>query len=571
MREINNELLLSINEFSKMTKVPKERLRFYEAEGLISPISKSSNGYRYYHPEQIVQIHLIVILNKLNYFSLKQIKEIINNKTLTFYNLLKYCRPVLEKQIIKTNFSKNYIETALKRSDYFLQLEYDKPHILNYLYGKTHKIPVSPNNYPFEYESMKIFSKYLKECIIKDSIILAAVSMSIELNDFLAGDYKINCYYNYDYSLSYEELLKLNTRRKTLFYQHNGNLSETKEILDKLNIYIREKNIKTEDEIFISIVANDFKGYANVNCNIRICIPIAEDTSDLNDTSYLYSKFTPEDTNPFNSIKSNYILTSGEFADLCNITKETLRFYNRKKLITPNYIAENKYKYYYSEQICLYYFIKMFQKVGCTIKEIQEIFLEKTANQREVFKNCLERYEKSLESFSHYSRMITSIMDIRDYFKDIEIADKPFITDFYEIPHKSHISDNKFNIYSKESAQNLIEMAEKYFCCEDYIYFPISFQMTADDFNSQEFTLIGHSLYDFTQYKNLEELPKRKYLCFHKVIPYNKVIDSLTMLHKYIKDNNLTIDGDIRIIITVNNIYDAFNYVFLTYFHIPII
>lgn len=58
--------MLSIQEFSKRSGIPKSTLRFYEEKGLLMPNRKEGNGYRVYQEEQIDLARLIVSLRLAN-------------------------------------------------------------------------------------------------------------------------------------------------------------------------------------------------------------------------------------------------------------------------------------------------------------------------------------------------------------------------------------------------------------------------------------------------------------------------------------------------------------------------
>lgn len=65
-------------------------------------------------------------------------------------------------------------------------------------------------------------------------------------------------------------------------------------------------------------------------------------------------------------------ISSGEFAKLCNTSKETLRHYKDIGLLTPRYEAENGYQYYDAEQFYDYYAIAIFKKTGTSLAKIKE-------------------------------------------------------------------------------------------------------------------------------------------------------------------------------------------------------
>lgn len=74
----DNELYL-IGEVSKMSKISKRALRYYETLGLIKPDKIGENGYRYYSYDTILKIPIINYLKLMDY-SLEEMLSILSAK-----------------------------------------------------------------------------------------------------------------------------------------------------------------------------------------------------------------------------------------------------------------------------------------------------------------------------------------------------------------------------------------------------------------------------------------------------------------------------------------------------------
>lgn len=70
---------MNIQEVEKRTGVPKQNIRFYEKEGLITPKRNEENGYRKFSEEDIERIKLIKLLRKLD-FPLGKIAELLEGQ-----------------------------------------------------------------------------------------------------------------------------------------------------------------------------------------------------------------------------------------------------------------------------------------------------------------------------------------------------------------------------------------------------------------------------------------------------------------------------------------------------------
>jgi len=68
--------MFKISEFSKLSRIPLQTLRYYDQIGLLKPAKiDESSGYRYYSAEQLLKINRIVIFKELG-FTLQQISAI---------------------------------------------------------------------------------------------------------------------------------------------------------------------------------------------------------------------------------------------------------------------------------------------------------------------------------------------------------------------------------------------------------------------------------------------------------------------------------------------------------------
>lgn len=77
---MNQKNQLSIKEFSRLTGIKRENLRFYDKIGLLSPESRGKNNYRYYSRHQLNSAYLIGDLRGLG-VGIEDIKRYSMNPT----------------------------------------------------------------------------------------------------------------------------------------------------------------------------------------------------------------------------------------------------------------------------------------------------------------------------------------------------------------------------------------------------------------------------------------------------------------------------------------------------------
>ena len=76
----NGSGLLSISELAKFARITRSALIFYDNMGLVSPVERGDNNYRYYSPHQVAMTNLINTLQELE-VPLKEIIKFSVNRT----------------------------------------------------------------------------------------------------------------------------------------------------------------------------------------------------------------------------------------------------------------------------------------------------------------------------------------------------------------------------------------------------------------------------------------------------------------------------------------------------------
>ncbi|MDT2704299.1 MerR family transcriptional regulator [Enterococcus dongliensis] len=65
------------------------------------------------------------------------------------------------------------------------------------------------------------------------------------------------------------------------------------------------------------------------------------------------------------------LLSIGEAADICHVSRKTLRFYEELGLLVPDYVSpQNNYRYYSEETVMLIPILKYYKQMGFRLQEI---------------------------------------------------------------------------------------------------------------------------------------------------------------------------------------------------------
>ena len=113
------------------------------------------------------------------------------------------------------------------------------------------------------------------------------------------------------------------------------------------------------------------------------------------------------------------LLTSGQFAELCGTTKETIRHYENIGILKPKKIGENRYKYYSILQIHEFNLISMMKNTGCSLDTIRDFINRSNEIEfREVLTNQLNQILIEKE------KIIDMENTLRDSIKRFNLIDK---------------------------------------------------------------------------------------------------------------------------------------------------
>lgn len=71
------EVLLRVSAVAKQADVPARTVRFYADAGLLRPIERGQNGYRYFGEDAVERVHLLRRASRLG-LALKEIKDVMD-------------------------------------------------------------------------------------------------------------------------------------------------------------------------------------------------------------------------------------------------------------------------------------------------------------------------------------------------------------------------------------------------------------------------------------------------------------------------------------------------------------
>ncbi len=121
---------LSISQFAKLCHTSRKNLIYYDNIGLLSPLGRSEQGYRYYAATQATQYQMIQLLKSSN-CSLEEIKEIVTNPAVhNDIPVMLAQKNELIKQRDQLNMYIGYADTMLRVAEEAEYIIKDKPALI---------------------------------------------------------------------------------------------------------------------------------------------------------------------------------------------------------------------------------------------------------------------------------------------------------------------------------------------------------------------------------------------------------------------------------------------------------
>lgn len=237
----------------------------------------------------------------------------------------------------------------------------------------------------------------------------------------------------------------------------------------------------------------------------------------------------------------------GEMAKLNKISTQTLRYYDKIGLFSPNYIDQSTgYRYYTLNQFQKLQTIKYLKFIGLSLESMKDILREKDINnilcQLEVQKSEVEKKINDLlkvkENLDFKTSMLSSYLEIEDY-SEVWIET---IEDFYVF---SRYVDSKFPL-EDEFVIEMNKLVEEYF--DDLFIYTGDIGVTIekkrlDDGEYEHFKEIFYAT-NSSSNKNCKKIDRG--LCVRAIHKgsFSKTYKTYEKVKAFIKENGYEICGD---------------------------
>lgn len=240
-------------------------------------------------------------------------------------------------------------------------------------------------------------------------------------------------------------------------------------------------------------------------------------------------------------------LTTGEFASLCGVKKDTIFYYDQIGILKPDYIAENGYRYYSPNQVMVFEIITTLKAVGMSLKEIQKY------SSRQNTKEFLDLLKEKKHELAETQRRLSTMRKFVDNTIDIiETSLQVNLGEIYleqceeeymvvtDTPSLDDMNDESYWVKIEELTD---------FCNEKKLgnVFPIGEIVMKENFEQDIFRSDYYCSKPVRKNSgpNIHRKPAGRYAVMYHRGSYKTLVNAYKALKDYIAENRLKIKGDL--------------------------
>lgn len=236
--------------------------------------------------------------------------------------------------------------------------------------------------------------------------------------------------------------------------------------------------------------------------------------------------------------------TTGEFAKLCNVKKQTLFHYDDIGLLSPEIKLENGYRYYSYHQFDLFHVIELLKEVDMPLKEIKRFFENKTPLQLiDLLKSKYLEMDKKIHDLRQLQKIIETKINITESALNVDILE---ITRIHQEEELLFLSESILDCSDRDFLKSVAEFIDYLYKNELDMGYPIGAMVSRDNILKGDYgnyTYLYNKTAKHLQGATYHIKPKGTYIvAYHKgsdeyiAQTYQKMLD-------YIHEHDIHIGG----------------------------
>ena len=244
-------------------------------------------------------------------------------------------------------------------------------------------------------------------------------------------------------------------------------------------------------------------------------------------------------------------LTIGKMAKINGVSEQTLRLYDKIKLIQPcDTNPETGYRYYHIKQCAQLDMIQYMKALGMNLSQIKECFEDQNIDQfKEVLHRQKSNIHQQLETLRHVEKSIDRAIEGYQRYEVAPREETPVLE--YQKARRIFCYDTKINAYSygMEYYEQVLRALKKNYALHR---FPMSYFCNVGSIIRNEFfmkkELMATEVFvfideEFQSSEDVEIIPEGMYVCLY-CDGFNREEEGLKKLMEYIFTHDYIVVGD---------------------------
>lgn len=243
--------------------------------------------------------------------------------------------------------------------------------------------------------------------------------------------------------------------------------------------------------------------------------------------------------------KGKSYFATGEFAKLCNTTKNTLFHYDQIGLLKPEITKDNGYRYYSKDQFWVFDIISVLKEAGTPLKEIK-VYLDNQDTENfirimEDKKNNLKREQKKLQLMV---QRIQNTIDLAKYA----------LNTTWNQPRVEYLQEEYLIATPLKNPGDEEEQLKLMYSHIDYITnhcpnaeMPLGTILKKENIEKENFDYIDYyysKIHHRVKSRRMTVRPSGYYVIYDHKGSYDDIPRSYKEIMEYMWENNLTLRGD---------------------------
>ena len=526
---VPSDELLTAGHFAEMAGTTKAQLRFYRQAGIFQPAWRDeSNGYFYYRVWQVHHLYTLLLLEHFGY-SIKELAEIFQKDILSYREMVIDRQDYMENWISQLQHAVSFVEYDIRRIERLAPYTFDRVYLQEapVLDVATTLLPGDADR--FDESAREGLLRHIETYGNSGDYRAYPLSLILSRRCLYDGGYHLSGYFSQKRTTA-----RGGKTRPVLCYRTSGCMADLNRVFHSFSAYLQEHQLEPAGDIYLQVWPENTKSIADDRYESYAYLPVRPAARPIPRVPLPQTMLPNHGT---------MLMSSGEFARLCGITKETLRFYHKHRLIIPVKKDEKGYYYYACQQISTFHALKALQQAGRSLKEIRDYFADETCSYTELCKRNLSRLKRQLELAEYY----LECLDV-DYHYTSQLSRQPRNTPFVCVTAlpASRVTaiDPPCPMTARALAPYLQKHAANFSNTEEKLEYPLSIYVRPEDLEQDEQKVCAISSLPHVNYAGEVSTPPQRLLCYLTRGGYEQMFETMALLQGHLKSRGFRATGN---------------------------